>query len=318
MQKTIFLLAILTALFISIGYLIGGITGSIMALVFTGVMNVSAYWYSDKMVLSMAGAKIADKLEYKYYYDIVETLTKKANLPMPKLYVIDSNIPNAFATGRNHENASIAVHTSLLNILNQQELSGVLAHEIAHIKHRDILISTITAVFAGAISFIANMLMFRALFGGFHNNNNNNQSSGILAIALMIIAPLFAGIIQMAISRDREYKADNFGGKLCGNPLWLAKALLKLEASSKNIKHEKANALAHLYIINPFTKQGDNLFSTHPATNNRINALQTLAKKMNVSDNLELDITKNSNIIDTNLTTKVKAIDADVPNNPWI
>lgn len=341
MFKTLTLLAILTAFFMGIGYLIGGYTGIIIAFIFAALMNGFAYWGSDKMVLSMSGAKEATKSDYPEYHTLVEKLADKANLPMPKLYVINKDESNAFATGRNQNNSSVAVTTGILNILNNKELEGVLAHELAHIKHKDILISTITATFAGAISMIGNMLMFNMIFGGFRNNNDNNGGgalSMIVSLLIMIVGPIVAMIIQMAISRDREYKADNYGGKLCGNPLMLASALLKLEqvhhnnmqkyndnlGNVENAKKDKA--LAHMYIVNPFLNEGDSLFSTHPATSNRVNALVSLAKTMNININnwqKEITLEKNNNINGSLNNLKVeekkeKPIDYDTPNNPWI
>lgn len=332
--KTTILIAGLTALFMFIGYSLGGKSGAMTALVFAGMMNFMAYWNSDKIVLKMVGCTPADKNQYKEYYEIVESLVKRANMPMPKLYVMDQAVPNAFATGRNPENSAVAVTTGLYAMLSKNELSGVIAHELAHIEHRDTLISTITATFAGAISMLANMFMFMSLFGG----RGEDRPNPIVGIAIMILAPIVAAIIQMAVSRNREYYADKRGGELCENPLYLASALKKLENYSASIKknvrysaeQEKKNSfISHMYIVNHFGMSRDGLFSTHPHTGNRVNELEKQAKLMGISDYFDNSGTiNNTNVINFNKEIILKKpqevqppkerSDANVKNNPWL
>ncbi|WP_373085672.1 zinc metalloprotease HtpX [Sneathiella sp.] len=276
--KTGLLIAAITALFIGVGFLIGGTTGMIIALVIAVGMNGFAYWNADKMVLRMYGAKAVTAREAPDLVALVADLAGRANLPMPKAYIMENPQPNAFATGRNPENAAVAVTTGILKLLSTEELAGVLAHELAHIRNRDTLTMTVTATIAGAISMLANFAFF---FGG--NRNNNGGFIGTLAI--MILAPLGAMLVQMAISRTREYSADHTGGEICGNPDWLASALQKLErgaAAVENIPAERNPASANLFIINPLHGKGaDSLFSTHPATANRIARLRDLAAEIN-------------------------------------
>ncbi|MCP9628641.1 zinc metalloprotease HtpX [Rhodopseudomonas palustris] len=276
--KTAMLLAGLTALFMGVGYLIGGANGALIALVVAAAMNIFTYWNSDRMVLSMYGAQEVDARTAPDLYAMVAELAGRAGLPMPRVYIMDNPQPNAFATGRNPENAAVAVTTGLMGQLSREELAGVVAHELAHIKHHDTLLMTVTATFAGAISMIAQFGMF---FGG----NRNNNGPGILgSLALMILAPLGAMLVQMAISRTREYAADEMGARICGQPMWLASALRKIEAAAHqvpNVDAERAPATAHMFIINPLSGQGmDNLFATHPSTDNRVAALQRLAGEM--------------------------------------
>jgi heat shock protein HtpX len=273
--KTAMLLAGLTALFMGVGYLIGGANGALIALVVAAAMNIFTYWNSDRMVLSMYGAQEVDARTAPDLYAMVAELAGRAGLPMPRVYIMDNPQPNAFATGRNPENAAVAVTTGLMGQLSREELAGVVAHELAHIKHHDTLLMTITATIAGAISMIAQFGMF---FGG----NRNNNGPGILgSLALMILAPLGAMLVQMAISRTREYAADEMGARICGQPMWLASALRRIEAAAHqvpNVDAERAPATAHMFIINPLSGQGmDNLFATHPSTDNRVAALQRLA-----------------------------------------
>ncbi len=272
--RTATLLAGLAALFMGVGYLLGGATGAIVALAVAAATNLFAYWNSDRMVLSMHGAQEIDANTAPDLHRMVADLAARAQLPMPKVYLMDNPQPNAFATGRNPENAAVAVTTGLMQQLSREELAGVVAHELAHIKHHDTLLMTITATIAGAVSMLAQFGMF---FGG---NRNNNGPGIIGSIALMILAPLGAMVVQMAISRTREYAADEMGAKICGQPMWLASAQ-KIDNAAHQIPNEdaeRAPATAHMFIINPLSGRGmDNLFSTHPATENRIAALQRLA-----------------------------------------
>jgi len=276
--KTAMLLAGLTALFMGVGYLIGGGGGAMIALVVAAGMNVFAYWNSDKMVLSMAGAQEVDARTAPDLHNMVAELAARAQLPMPKVYLMHEAQPNAFATGRNPQNAAVAVTTGLLERLTREEVAGVIAHELAHIKNYDTLIMTITATIAGAIAMVAQ-------FGMFFGNRNNNGGMGIIGtLAMVILAPIAAMLVQMAISRTREYSADKLGAQICGQPVWLASALAKIANAAHAIPNERAErdpALAHMFIINPLSgERMDNLFSTHPATENRIAALNQLAREM--------------------------------------
>ena len=277
--KTFLLLAGLTALLVLFGGMLAGRAGIIIAIVFAGIMNLGAYWYSDKIILKIFDAKELTYRDEFDLYHIVEKLSKKANIPQPKIYLIHDDTPNAFATGRNPQNAAVAATTGLLACLDKNELSGVIAHEIGHIVHRDTLISAITATIAGAISGIANMFMWVSMFGGNDRENNNP----IISIILMIFAPIAAVLIQMAISRSREYEADRVGAFLCGNPDYLANALLKLEEKSHQKifnSAEKNPSTAHLFIVNPLnSKQVANLFSTHPLTKERVKRLREMKYK---------------------------------------
>ena len=263
MMKTAMLIAAMTALFMGIGYMIGGSGGMMIALVIALAMNAFSYWNSDKMVLRMYNAVEVDRGNAPEYYGIVESLAERANLPMPKVYLIKNDQPNAFATGRNPENAAVAATTGLLERMSREEVAGVMAHELAHIQHRDTLTMTITATLAGAISMLGNFAFF---FGGSRDNNNPFGFIGVLAA--MIVAPLAAMIVQMAISRTREYSADRRGAEICGNPEWLASALGKLAAAAGrtvNVQAERNPATAHMFIINPLNGQrADNLFLNPP------------------------------------------------------
>jgi heat shock protein HtpX len=278
--RTALLLAGLTALFMGVGYLIGGSGGAMIALLVAGAMNIFAYWNSDKAVLSMAGAQEIDARTAPDLFNIVHELSQRAGLPMPRVYLMDNPQPNAFATGRNPENAAVAVTTGLLQHLSHEEITGVIAHELAHVKNHDTLIMTITATFAGAISMLAQFGMF---FGG--NRDNNNGGMGIIGtLAMVILAPLAAMLVQMAISRTREYSADRLGAQIAGQPEHLAAALQRLEAAAHAIPNETAEhnpATAHMFIVNPLSgARMDNLFSTHPSTENRVAALMQLAQEM--------------------------------------
>ncbi len=261
--KTAMLIAFMTALFMGVGYLIGGTGGMMIAFIIALAMNAFSYWNSDKMVLRMHNAVAVDRANAPEYYGIVEALAQRAGLPMPKVYLIKNDQPNAFATGRNPDNAAVAATTGLLQRLSHEEVAGVIAHELAHIQHRDTLTMTVTATLAGAISMLGNFAFF---FGGSRNNNNPFGFVGVLVA--MIVAPLAAMIVQMAISRTREYSADRRGAEICGNPQWLASALGKIaEAAGRtvNVAAERNPATAHMFIINPLNGQrADNLFSTHP------------------------------------------------------
>lgn len=277
--RTALLLAAMTALFMGVGFLIGGESGMMIALVIAAAMNLFSYWNADKMVLSMHHAVEVDERQAPEFYHLVRELAARAELPMPKVYIIDNPQPNAFATGRNPENAAVAATTGLLDRLSREEIAGVMAHELAHVKNRDTLIMTITATIAGAISMLANFAFF---FGG--NRDNNNPIGFIGVIVAMIVAPLAAMLVQMAISRTREYAADRMGAMICGEPLWLASALSKIARGAAQIPNpdaERNPATAHMFIINPLSgERMDNLFSTHPNTDNRIAALQQLAAEM--------------------------------------
>ena len=276
--RTAILLAGLTALFMGIGFLMGGQTGMIIAFVIAAGMNLFSYWNSDKMVLRMYGAREVDARTSPKLYDMVQQLAGNAGLPMPKVYVMENPQPNAFATGRNPKNAAVAVTTGLMQSVTREELAGVIAHELAHIKHHDTLLMTITATIAGAISMLANFAMF---FGGSRDNNG----IGILGtIALIVLAPLAAGLVQMAISRTREFEADRGGAEISGQPLWLASALQKIAGAAHHIPNAEAErnpSSAHMFIINPLSGlRMDKLFSTHPATDDRVARLVAMSKTM--------------------------------------
>ncbi len=270
--KTAMLMAAMTALFMGVGYLIGGSGGALIALVVAGAMNVVSWWNSDKMVLRMTGAQYLAPGDRYGLNDMVAQLSDRAGLPHPAVYLMDQPQPNAFATGRNPQNAAVAVTSGLLRNLSREEVAGVVAHELAHIRNRDTAIMTVTATFAGAISMLANFALF---FGG------SRERAGIVGtIALMILAPLAATLVQMAISRSREYEADRIGAEICGNPEWLASALEGLQRTVPRIDNmaaERNPATAHMFIVNPLHGgKMDNLFATHPATENRVAALRAL------------------------------------------
>jgi heat shock protein HtpX len=277
--RTAILLAGMTALFMAVGFLLGGRGGMMIALVVAAGMNIFSYWNSDKMVLSMYGAREVDRTSAPEFVSMIEELAARAQLPMPRVFIMDNPQPNAFATGRNPQNAAVAATTGLLNSLSREEVAGVMAHELAHIKNHDTLTMTITATLAGAISMLANFGMF---FGG--NRENNNGFGVIGTILMMILAPLAAMVVQMAISRSREYEADKLGAQICGQPMWLASALGRISNAAHQIPNMEAEhnpATAHMFIINPLSgERMDNLFSTHPATENRIAALRALAQQM--------------------------------------
>ena len=279
--KTIFLLTFLTVIFVFIGFSFGGTTGMLIAFLMAGGMNFYAYYYSDQQVLKHYDATPLEDSRHPVY-KITKNLTQKAGLPMPKVYLIPDNTPNAFATGRNHEHAAVAVTMGLYEMLNEKELEGVIAHELSHIKHYDILVGTIAAVFAGAIAMIANMMQFGAMFGG---NNNRQGSNPIVMILMAILLPLAASIIQMTVSRSREYMADEGAARMTGNPAGLQSALSKLEnyARSGHQIHNATEQTAHMFIINPFSGLKStlgSLFRTHPTTEDRIARLEELKNEL--------------------------------------
>lgn len=278
--KTAILLAGLTAIFVTIGGLMGGSIGMLIAFGIAVAMNAFAYWNSDRMVLSMYGATEVGRQQEPDLFELVQELARRAQLPMPKVYLVQNEQPNAFATGRDPHHAAVAVTTGLMARLSREELAGVLAHELAHIKNRDTLIMTITATIAGAISMLANF----ALFFGSSSDNRNNPLGMVGTIALVFLAPIAAGLVQMAISRSREYDADRVGAEIAGQPLWLASALERIQSSASQVVNadaERNPATAHMFIINPLAGHGmDNLFSTHPSTQNRISKLQSMAQGM--------------------------------------
>jgi len=278
--RTGVLMAAMTGLFLAAGYLIGGQTGMVIAFLFAAGSNLFAYWNSDKVVLSMYGARPVDAQSAPDLVHIVGQLAWAAELPMPKVYVVDEAQPNAFATGRNPEHAAVCVTTGLLNVVSTEELAGVLAHELSHIKHRDTLTMTITATVAGAISMLANFALFLGGFGG----NNRNNPLGIVGVVLMsVLAPVAAMLVQMAISRTREFEADRAGAEISGRPLWLASALSRIEAGAERIENVAADAhpaTAHMFIINPLHGGFSGLFASHPSTEERIALLNASAAEM--------------------------------------
>jgi heat shock protein HtpX len=282
--RTTILLAILTALVVWIGHMFGGPNGAVIALVVAGVMNFISYWFSDKIVLKMYRGQEITANDDPELYGLVQDLAARAGLPMPKVYVIPEETPNAFATGRNPEHAAVAVTYGIRRILNKRELTGVLGHELSHVKNRDILVSSIAATLAGAISYLAHMAQWAAIFGGSRDREEGgNNIFGLLF--MIIVAPLAAMLIQMAVSRSREYMADATGAKVTGDPLALASALRKLHMGAQNIPLQVSDATAtstaHLFIVNPLSGSGlAHLFSTHPAMEERIARLEAMAKDM--------------------------------------
>jgi len=275
--KTTLLLGILSAILVLIGQLIGGTHGAVMFLFIAAIMNFISYWFSDKIVLKMYRAQEVDEQTSPRLYKIVRNLAQSADLPMPKVYIVDNPTPNAFATGRNPKHASVAATSGILSLLRDDELEGVMAHELAHVQNRDILISSIAATIAGAISLIANMLQWGAIFGG-GSRDDDDRGNIFVALAMAILAPMAAMIVQMAISRSREYAADYAGAKMCHKPLSLASALGRLDQSVRAFPMQGGNpSTAHLFIVNPFKGSGlTNLFSTHPPMEERIRRLEQL------------------------------------------
>ena len=279
--KTTFLLTSLTLLFLFIGDMIGGRSGMMTAFLFACVMNLGSYWFSDKIVLAMYRAQPVSELDAPEIYTIVRETAESAGLPMPRIYVIPNAAPNAFATGRDPRHAVVAVTEGILEILNREELKGVLSHEMAHVKNRDILISSIAATLAGAVTMLANMLRWSFLLGGGGRRDDREGGANPIVLLIMsILVPIAAMLIQLAVSRAREYGADEKGAHLCGNPLFLASALRKLDAGSRRIPMRDAEpSTAHLFIVNPLTGSGfAKLFSTHPPIEDRIARLEKMAR----------------------------------------
>jgi heat shock protein HtpX len=280
MTRTFILLAAMTALLLAVGQLIGGHSGLIFAGFFAIIMNFGAYWFSDKLVLSLYKAREVDESSEPVLYGIVKNLAKRAQIPMPRVYIIPTQSPNAFATGRNPSHAAVAATEGIINLLNEEELTGVMAHELSHVINRDTLIGTISATIAGAIGMLASMAQMAMIFGG----RKQEQGSALGSILVMIFAPIAAGLIQFAISRTREYAADKNGALLCGNPLSLASALQKLERGTQQAPMPESAqhpTSAHLFIVNPLTgAKMSQLFSTHPPVAERVKRLQEMANSL--------------------------------------
>ena len=313
-MKTAMLLAFMTALFMGVGLLLGGTGGMMIAFVVAAAMNLFSYWNSGNMVLKMHGARQVDAKSAPELYHMVEELAQNAGLPMPKVFIIDNAQPNAFATGRNPENAAVAASTGLLAMLDYDEIAGVMAHELAHVQNRDTLTMTITATIAGAISMLGN-------FAFFFSGRNNNSPFGIIGVlAAMIVAPFAAMLVQMAISRTREYSADKRGAEICGKPLALASALAKISGGARQIINEDAErnpATAHMFIINPLNGQKmDGLFTTHPATENRIAALQQMAEEFGQAEYDQAEFSQPENIVPRASETK-KQPSQPASSTPW-
>lgn len=283
--KTALLLAALTAIFVAVGAAVGGRSGLIFAFILALGMNLMSLWKSDTMVLKMFKAQEVDERTAPEFYGIVRELAQRAELPMPRVYVMNAPQPNAFATGRNPSNAAVCASTGLLEALTREELAGVIAHELAHIKNRDTLTMAVAATMGGAVSMFAQYLQFGMIFGG---ARNNDRGLGIIGtLFAMIVAPMAAMLVQMAISRSREYSADRMGAMIAGNPLWLASALKKISVLARQVPNNRAEAFpaaAHVFIVNPLSGRGvDNMFSTHPNPENRIAELEALAKEMGIT-----------------------------------
>lgn len=277
-MRTGLLMAGLTGLFLAVGYLVGGQAGMLVAFLFAAGSNLFAYWNSDRMVLAMCGAREVDKQSAPELVHLVGRLAETAELPMPRVFIVDSDQPNAFATGRNPEHAAVCVTSGLLKRVNNEELAGVLAHELSHVKNRDTLTMTLTATIAGAISMLANFAFF---FGGYGRNRNPLGLIGMLVVTLL--APIAAVLVQMAVSRTREFEADRSGAELSGRPLWLASALLRIDAAASEIDNPAADAnpaTAHMFIVNPLGGGLSGLFASHPSTEERIARLRTMAAEM--------------------------------------
>lgn len=276
--KTVFLMAVMTVLLVFAGSLIGGKGGMMIAFVMALVMNVGSYWFSDKIVLRMYGGQELTQADAPELFQMTRELAANGGLPMPKLYLIRGDQPNAFATGRDPDHAAVAVTEGIMRMLSRDELRGVIAHELAHVKHRDILIGTIAATMAGAISMIANMAQWAMIFGGGRSSDDREGGSPIGGLVMMIVAPFAAMLIQMAISRSREFMADEGGAQMAGNPISLANALRKLEARAHQIPMEASPSTAHMFIVNPLSGGGImKLFSTHPPMEERIARLEAMA-----------------------------------------
>jgi heat shock protein HtpX len=272
--KTAFLLTALTLLLMFVGRVFGGQNGMLIALIFAAVLNFVSYFYSDKIALAMYRAKPVTREELPRVYQVVERLTQKIGIPMPKIFVIPSDSPNAFATGRNPNHASVAVTQGILNLLNDEELEGVLAHELGHVRNRDILISSIAATVAGAITYLAEIARWGMIFGGYERDRDSRGGGGLGALLMLLLAPVAAALIQLAVSRSREYQADETGAHFTGNPYALASALAKLDAYSKRLPLQATPSTAHLFIVQPFLGMSmGSLFSTHPPIAKRIERL---------------------------------------------
>ena len=277
--KTAFLLTLLTLLFVFIGQLLGGNQGMVVAFIFAAIMNLGTYWFSDKIVLAMYRAQQVDEGTSRRLFSIVRRAATAAHLPMPKVYIIPSQTPNAFATGRNPRHSAVAVTQGILKILDEDELEGVISHEMAHIRNRDILTGSIVATLAGAISMLAFMARFAAIFGGYGGRDSQGRGGGLGLLIMAIVAPLAALLIQMAISRSREYAADSTAAKNSHKPMALANALRKLESAARRIPLDAKPSTAHLFIVNPLSGKGmASLFSTHPPIGERVARLQKMAK----------------------------------------
>ncbi|HSE93261.1 MAG TPA: zinc metalloprotease HtpX [Methylomirabilota bacterium] len=275
--KTAMLLAILTAMLVLIGGAIGGQQGMVMAFVMALAMNFFSYWFSDRIVLAMYGAKPVDEAQAPGLYAMVRRLTSRAGIPMPRVYVIPTDTPNAFATGRNPQHAAVAVTEGITRLLDEEELEGVLAHELAHVKNRDVLIATIAATMAGAITYLAHMAQWAAMFGMHRGDNEEGGTNPFAAILMAILAPIAALLVQMAVSRSREYQADATGARLAGKTWGLAKALEKLHMAQQVVPMAANPATAHLFIVNPLSGRAlMNLFSTHPPMEERIARLRSM------------------------------------------
>jgi heat shock protein HtpX len=278
MLRTTLLLGALTGLLMAFGQALGGSQGVTIALIFAVVMNFGAYWFSDKIVLRMYSAREVTEAEAPSLHRIVHNLALGARIPMPKVYIIPGEGANAFATGRNPQHAAVAVTEGLMRMMDERELTGVLAHELGHVQNRDILISTIAATIAGAIVQIAHMAQWAAIFGGFRRDDNEGGSGGLSLLFMAILAPLAAGVIQMAISRTREFAADETGARMCGDPMALASALRKLGVASQRLPMDASPQTAHMFIVNPLSAGGiAKLFSTHPPLEERITRLEAMA-----------------------------------------
>lgn len=283
--KTALLLAVLTAIFLAVGAAVGGRSGLVLAFFMALATNVFSLWKSDTMVLKMFRAQEVDDRTAPEFVRIVRDLAQRAALPMPRVYVMDTPQPNAFATGRNPSNAAVCASTGLLEALTREELTGVIAHELAHVKNRDTLTMALAATMGGAVSMFAQYLQFGLIFGGARNNEGYGRAGTLFAA---ILAPFAAMLVQMAISRSREYGADRMGAQIAGNPLWLASALKKISVLARQVPNQRAEAFpaaAHMFIVNPLTGKGvDNLFSTHPNPENRIAQLEALAREMGITN----------------------------------
>lgn len=278
--RTALLLALLTLIFVGMGSVIGGRDGMVLAFIIALAMNAFALWRSDRLVLAMHNAQEVGPADAPQLYGIVQELAQRAELPMPRVCIMNQPQPNAFAAGRSPSNATVCASTGLLDSLSPEEVAGVMAHELAHVRNRDTLTMTVAATIGGAISMLAQWMQVSVLFGG----NRRQGGNWLMALVAMLVAPFAAMLVQMAISRSREYQADRLGAMICGNPLWLASALAKIQAMVRGIPNERAEAMpatAHLFIINPLTGRGfDNFFTTHPSTENRIAELEALAQEM--------------------------------------